>query len=407
MSDHYERGCLLYDHRRFRQAEEEFRKGLAVSPSDAHMRSMLALAMLAQNKLSEAKQQAREAISLEPDNSFTHYAYALVLSVEGKYGDAQKAIEEAIRLNPYSAAYFAQAADIQLSQDSWKQALDFADRGLELKATDVDCLNARAIALTRLGRAREAEESIDLALAKEPESHTTHANKGWILFRQGKADEAADHYREALRLNPNSRWAREGILEALKARNPLYYPCAFITLWVSDLDRRASLFFIVLLVCIPPLRAMMFVLFLFSYLARNLFNLLLMTDPFGKRVLNEHEKGTATVCGAWLAAVISDLLLFQFFVGQTETFSLSLVFLGLVALPLLRIFDVIKGRRRIVMIAWSLLASSMGLYVVAAATMRHLTLETLDENLKGLMGMFALLCIASIFVPTGMNEDGN
>ena len=42
-----------------------------------------------------------------------------------------------------------------------------------------------------------------------------------------------EHFREALRLNPNMEWARQGILEALRARNPIYRVMLRYFLWMS------------------------------------------------------------------------------------------------------------------------------------------------------------------------------
>lgn len=404
MTDHFERGCLLYNTRRYKEAEEEFRADLSFSSPTARAQSMLSLSLLAQDKAEDARKVAQQAITLDPDDSFSHYVLSLIFYNLKRLHDAENSIKEALRLNPYNSTYFAHAADIYIGRDLWKTALEYADCGLEIAPTDVDCLNCRTIALTKLGKLTEAEETIELALAREPENDISHANKGWILFKRGKPGEAAQHYREALRLNPNSRWAREGILEALKARNPVYYPIACASLWMSDVDRRASIFFAIILVCIPPLRFLMFGLCLLSYLAKTFFNLLLLTDPFGKQILDRDEKGTALLFACWLGLSTACIVLFMLVPALNGVYSLCMVLLMLNVIPLMRVYDVLEGKRRRAMMLWTALSMVLSIYVLFQARAAAQTLSTLHGDLKSFMGVIILLCVLSIFFPSGKQE---
>ncbi|MFQ5428681.1 MAG: tetratricopeptide repeat protein [Phycisphaerae bacterium] len=48
-------------------------------------------------------------------------------------------------------------------------------------------------------------------LRKRPENARAHSNYGLILFNEGKVEEAVEHYRRALELNPNLRQARDNL----------------------------------------------------------------------------------------------------------------------------------------------------------------------------------------------------
>ena len=50
------------------------------------------------------------------------------------------------------------------------------------------------------------------------EAKTLEEKKAWALIEQGEHEQAMEHFREALRLNPQLDWARQGIVEAMKAR---------------------------------------------------------------------------------------------------------------------------------------------------------------------------------------------
>lgn len=405
MTDHIERGSILYDSRRFKMAEDEFRLAIAENPTDSYAHGMLALALAALRRFDEAIKEAKECINLEPDNSWNHYAISFVYYHWGRQKEALNAIEEALRLNPHHATYFGMAAEIHLMRDEWQKALVMAELGLEASAQNVDCLNCRAIALSKLGKHKEAEVSVDQALAHDPENDISHANKASILFRQGKPTESAEHYREALRLNPNSRWAREGILEALKARNPIYFPFAYITAKISDMDRRASLAFALILIFVPPLRSLTFFLLILALAARKFFNLLLLLDPFGKRILTEDERASTACFGVWLAVLVSSIIVFLLFKPIAIVAPLAIVFQVLLLVPLMRIFDVTPGIRRDILTAITAVTAILGIWSIVSSGLGGRDFDHVTESEKMMCGVFVLVCLLSIFYPNGKTEE--
>ncbi|MDP8921430.1 MAG: tetratricopeptide repeat protein [Chloroflexota bacterium] len=52
---------------------------------------------------------------------------------------------------------------------------------------------------------------MDRALMLAPEDGQTHANRGWLALRRGERALALAHLREALRLDPESEAARQGL----------------------------------------------------------------------------------------------------------------------------------------------------------------------------------------------------
>ncbi len=140
----------------------------------------------------------------------------------GGCAKSEAAAREAVRLDPEDADYYALLASIRVQQRQWADALHNAELGLAVAPDHVACANLKAMALVNLGRRQEADATIQTTLAKEPENAATHANQGWALLHMGDHKAAMEHFREALRLNPNMEWARQGILEALRARNPIY-----------------------------------------------------------------------------------------------------------------------------------------------------------------------------------------
>ena len=60
------------------------------------------------------------------------------------------------------------------------------------------------------------------------------------VLHQAQPKAALEHFREALRLDPNLQYAQAGIVEALKARNPIYRWMLGYFLWMGRLSDRAK-----------------------------------------------------------------------------------------------------------------------------------------------------------------------
>src|SRR5262249_2143492 len=154
--------------------------------------------------------------------------------------EAEVAIAEAIRLNPLDADYHQLLAGVRYEQRRWPDALAAAQEGLRLDPEHVGCNNMRALALVKLGRQGEPGRTPEPSLARDPDNAMTHANMGWALLEKAETAKSLDHFREALRLDPELEWARAGIVEALKARYLIYRWILHYFLWMQKLSHKAQ-----------------------------------------------------------------------------------------------------------------------------------------------------------------------
>jgi tetratricopeptide (TPR) repeat protein len=326
MSVHLQRAQLLLAQSRPADAERESMLALAQQPDDPQALALLALSRLQQAKREPALDAARQAVGLAPDEPFLHNVHAHVLREQGRHDEAHAATLEAIRLDPGDADHFALLASIELQRGKWQPALEAAEQALALNAEHVGAANLRAMALVRLGRKAEAMESVDYALDRAPDDAFSHANQGWNHLHRNNPKKAQEHFREALRLDPELEYAREGMLEALKARNPIYRAMLAYFLWMGRQSARFQWAFILgifvgnslvrrLAAAQPqlgwlwwPVLGLFYAFVYLSWTAQPMFNLLLCFDRFGRHVLSRDQRlGAAcfgTVFGAGLASLV-------------------------------------------------------------------------------------------------------
>jgi tetratricopeptide (TPR) repeat protein len=391
MSTHFDRALVLFDQSRHELAEGELRQELAAEPENAMAHALLGLCLSERNEYQEATREAETAITLMPDLPYAHYALAVILSERDRPDEAEAAIQEAIRLSPEDADYYGLLAAIRLDQRHWQPALEAAEQGLECEPEHVGCNNYRAMALVKLGRRQEAGATIETALAHDPENALSHANQGWTLLESGNVVKAMEHFREALRLEPGHEWARQGILEALKARHIVYRLMLWYFLWMAKLSEKAQWAVIIggyigyrvlgevadarpeLAPWLWPLLIAYLVFVFLTWTAQPLFDLLLRLNRFGRLVLSREEIVASNWVGACVLAALIALGIYLAAGGLVALF--SAIFLGLLIIPVAAVFHCPSGWPRQVMAIYTLLLFAAGLSAIGLIAAERVLFE--------------------------------
>jgi len=364
-----QRALILHEQGRYEEAERELRQSLSTDADNAWAHAMLAMCLSQRSQLKEATAEAQRAVGLAPSIPFPHYVLAKVFADRDRDAEARESIKQALALDPYNPTFYAMLSRIELSDRHWQPALDAAENGLAIDADHIGCVNLRAMALVHLGRKEEAAAAISGTLARDPHNAVSHANQGWTLLHQGLHKPALEHFREALRIDPNSEWARQGMVEALKARHLAYRLMLRYFLFMSRLTGRAQWGIVIVAyigfrligaaaaqspligaIALPLLVAYIAFAYL-TYIATPLSNLLLCLSKFGRMALSREQRTAALCVGAMLGGAAA-CAIYGLVTRNTLSLFAAVGFLG-VAPPLASIFKCPKGWPRWVMAAYT------------------------------------------------------
>ena len=400
----FQRALILQQQRRFAEAEREWRQVLGFDPADGRAHAMLALCLAERREYAAATHEADAAVGLAPDHSFAHYVRAKVLYDRNYYDHAADAIGQAIRLDPFDADYLGLLAAVRFEQRRWAEALAAAEEGLKADPEHAGCTNLRAMALVKLGRRDEAGAAIDAALARDPDNAVTHANQGWTLLHRGEPRKALEHFREALRLNPELEWARAGIVESLKAHNFVYRWLLMYFLWMSRLSRQAQWGIIIggyvayrVLVGVArenpsaapyvwPVIGAYIAFAVMTWLAYPLFNLLLRLSRFGRMVLSRRQTWAANTVGLLLLGCVSSAA--AWLLLDDPRFGILAIVLGILALPTAGAFSTPEGWPTLVM---GLAAAGLAVLGLAGVGLWFLVPDFTRETRHPLLGLGGVL----------------
>ena len=389
---------------------------MAESPNDPQAHALLALCLAKGEQLAEATEEAQEAVRLAPDLAFTHYALATSCTTAGAWARPRAPCRRRSGSTPKTRTTTPCCPRSTSTSAAGPRPSAAAEAALALDPEHGPANNLRAIALVRLGRRDEAGATIEAALARDPEDAVTHANQGWARMHAGDFRGALEHFREALRLNPSLEWARAGLVEALKARYPLYGLLLRYFLWMSTLSRRAQWAVILgglfgfralralaannpaLAPWITPLLVLYGLFVFFTWTAEPLFNLLLRLNRFGRYALSDEEISASNWVGGAVLAVLGAGLLYAF---TRNPAMLGVVLAGaLVVLLVSGVFRCPRGWPRTVMAVYT------GAVAFLALASVPLTLANPDDPEGGLvpLALAVLLGVAGTWVATFLSS---
>lgn len=333
---------ILFQQKKYAEAERILKDLLQEDSNNIHILSLLAEVYLQQDKSDIAEKIIDNAIGLSPDSSHLLYIKSRIEIQKDNYEAAEQNINHAIALAPYDADYFALLANINLTRKCYERALASANKALEIDPENLLGLNTRSSALRKLNRSKESFETIESALREDPNSAYTHANYGWGLLEKGDHKKALEHFKEALKNDPNFTYAQSGMIEALKATNPIYKAFLRYAFWISNLRAKYQWavfvgFFLgtrvlnaiarsnaALQPYLIPLTIALAVVALSTWIITPISNLFLRFNSYGKFLLNKKEKMCSNfVAGALLTCAFGSL---SYFILSDEKFLTVTIF---------------------------------------------------------------------------------
>lgn len=200
---------------------------------------------LGANRLEEAVRKLRELVKINERAYDLHQLLGEAYQRMGRLNDALGEFEMATLLNPRAAAPHLSAAELLLSAGQTAEARKRLEAAAAVDPASFDVAMVRGQVLQAEGQAAEAQAAFERAIALNPanprarmlligvasqlkrfdvaerEARTLlesgyrpsrmHVTLGGLAQMQGQRDRAAEHYREALRLEPGLTMAAEAL----------------------------------------------------------------------------------------------------------------------------------------------------------------------------------------------------
>jgi tetratricopeptide (TPR) repeat protein len=195
-------GFSLFQQGKSEEAVAALQKALAADPKHLKSHNNMALASIDLGELELAEAHYRESLAIEPQPAI-HNDLGFVLERQGMTGEAVEQYRRALELDPESAsAHYNLGASLA-------RAGEYADAERHFRAALEEEPNGKTntglgFVLWQQGKADEAIARLNDAIAADPEQPAAYDQLGTILAEQGKLEEAASSYRRLVRVRPSA-----------------------------------------------------------------------------------------------------------------------------------------------------------------------------------------------------------
>jgi tetratricopeptide (TPR) repeat protein len=194
----FQAGYISFKLNQLDQAENYFRKLIAVDPKHAGGAANVAALEARYNEKHMGRNEKtpgitlREVVRANPDSVEAHVNLGAQLLTEGIYPEALAALERAAGLRPNSAAVQYDLGLAQLKNKKYEEAVASNKKALELKPDWPDAYNNLGLAYAGLGRWQEAVTAYREAVRLVPNYAGALYNLGFAYLRLGQKSATQD-----------------------------------------------------------------------------------------------------------------------------------------------------------------------------------------------------------------------
>ncbi len=312
----------LLKQERYSEAQGEVQSFLASDPESIPALILLIRIYLGMGNDKKADEMADQLVKRNPADPEVLFLKAVTQIQLGKRKSALKFLDSALAYNPLITEAHGLKAAIYFQLAEFEKSLEAADTGLSIDPQNETCLTHRSMALLKLDRKDEHFDADEQALKNNPMNSHTHASVGYSALEKGENDKAKEHFREALRIDPTNEYARQGMLQAIKATNVFYSLFLKYIFWMQGLKPQVRWAVIIVgylliqglstysdqLGVFSPLATIVIALYMVfaisTWIIGPVSNIFLRFHSFGKFVLTDEEIRLANRCAALLSIAL-------------------------------------------------------------------------------------------------------
>ena len=210
-------GTLLRRLSRHTEAITALQRSLSLSPSRAITWHELGQSYRSLGRTADALTALQKAIALDPELPEAHNNLGILRYSTGDATRAEAGFREAIRVKPDYADAHGNLANLLSEAGRPAEAEAAFVRALRLRPNDAGTRYNYAMLLGKLQRYDDAQRELEAGVRANPAFSDARELLGDLLLGPNQAAAAALHYREAVRLRPDSVRANFGLGMALAA----------------------------------------------------------------------------------------------------------------------------------------------------------------------------------------------
>lgn len=306
--DQLERIEFLIRTHKLKEAQKRIGELLLQYPDEGTLYQLQSKIEVEHDNYDKALELINTAVGLEPTYGDHFYHQSRILYLKRDFAAAMTSINTALDLEPSDPYFCGQKAMLLYQKEKRDEAIEWAKKGLETDPENDFCANVLSMVLGVKGDTLGAEAVLGDRLARNPEDAFSHANMGYNFIRKGNMKQAKVHFKEALLIDPEFQYAKDGMIEAIKGSNILYRTIVNYGVWMEKLTSKNQWFVIIgllLVVNFLPVLIAPYLLFIaYIYLAPPIAHAILYYDTYGRYLMDDKSRNISIVLNFLLPIAI-------------------------------------------------------------------------------------------------------
>ena len=197
-------GMSDYACRRFADASVHLKVASEQQPDNTELRYKLAQSYLWSQQYEAAKEEFRFLLSKNPDSAPVHMLLGEVLDAANQVEAATAEFEAAAKTSPGEPEVHFGLGYLYWKQKRYDEARREFEAELAAQPHHTQALTYLADTELHSGKSEDAEGYLLRVLKLDPNVRLAHLDLGIVLANRKDFDEAARHFREAIRIDPSS-----------------------------------------------------------------------------------------------------------------------------------------------------------------------------------------------------------
>lgn len=198
----------------YREAEQCFKRALALMPEYAFAHSNLGKLRERQKRYKDAEASCRKAIEFQPDLAPLYTNLGAILNLQKEYEAAEVVIQRAIELDANSPEAWSNLGSALYGLKRYEAVETASRRAIELNAKSPEAWSNLGSALYRLKRYEAAEAASRRAIELDTNSPEAWSNLGSALYGLTHYEAAAECFGKVLTLNAEAEFLLGDLLYA-------------------------------------------------------------------------------------------------------------------------------------------------------------------------------------------------
>ncbi len=197
------RGFAYSEAGQFLQAQQDFRKAIALNPDYVEGYFNIGVTNFKQNRFAEALEDYNKAIEVNPNYSSAYLNRGVIFMRTGQFMDAADNFNRAIQINAWDASAYMNRGMAYSRLGKVQDGLSDLNKSIELSPSAAQTFINRGILHAMLGRGDDGLDDMNRGVQLDPKDAKSYYNRGNLYFLMKRYQDALGDYNKAAELEVN------------------------------------------------------------------------------------------------------------------------------------------------------------------------------------------------------------